>query len=160
MDMYEVNTDTLCLLEIGKEKTRVIERNDEFVVNRNIHKIIDESCKSFGSSLEGRIKGTEKLTNIRYKVPIVVSEYFDIIMMTTGSRRGSKCHYIAFNYIRDYDELSNREKKGIYKSYIRFDNNKKVLLEINKGIIKNQMNKCALLKHYIDLKNMQEKRYI
>ena len=160
MDAYEVNTDTLCLLELGKEKTKVIEKNDEFVVNKNIHKIIDESCKSFGSSLEGRLRGTEKLTNIRYKAPIVISEYFDIIMMTTGSRRGLKCHYIAFNYIKDFNEVSNKERKGLYKSYITFENNKKVYLEIGKGIIKNQMNKCALLKHFMDLKNMQEKRYI
>ncbi len=160
MNMYEINSDTLCLLELGKEKTKVIEKEDEFIINENIHKIIDESCRSFGSSLEGRLSGTKKLTNIRYKAPILISEYLDLILMPTGSRRGFKCHYIVFNSIKDFDNLSTEEKKGNYKSYINLNNNKKVYLEVNKGIIKNQMNKCAMLKHYLDLKNQQEKRYI
>ena len=159
--MYEINGETLCLIEIDNKTTKVIEKNDEFIVNENIHKIVDESCRSFGSSLEGRLCGTLKLTNIRYKAPILLSEYLDIILLPTGSRRGDKCHYIAFNSIKDYDNLSIQEKvDGKYKSYIFLDNNKKVYLEINKSVLKNQMNKCAMLKHYLGLRNREEKSSI
>lgn len=161
MEMYEINGDTLCLIEIDNYNTKVIEKNEEFIVKENIHKIVDESCKSFGSSLEGRLSGTLKLTNIRYKAPIILSEYLDMILLPTGSRRGDKCHYISFNSIIDYDNLTEKEKNTTkhckYKSYVFLNNNKKIYLEINKSVLKNQMNKCAMLKHYLELHNKREK---
>ena len=35
--------------------------------------------------------GTYNLTGIKYKAPIVLSEYLSIIMIPTGSTRGEKC---------------------------------------------------------------------
>lgn len=159
MEMYEINADTLCLIEIDNYHTKVVEKNDEFLVNENIHKIVDESCRSFGSSLEGRLSGTLKLTNIRYKAPILLSEYLGMILLPTGSKRGSKCHYIAFNAIKFFDDLTEEERKEYitYKSFVILGENKKIYLEINKSVLKNQMNKCAMLKHYLELRNKEEK---
>lgn len=151
MKFYEINASTLCLIEMNNGNTYIIEENDEFEVAANIHKIVDESCRSFGSSLEGRLSGTTKLTNTRYKAPILVSEYLDIILFPTGSRRGEICHWISFNSIKDYDDLNDKNSK--YKSFIRLSNDKIINLEITKNILKNQLNKCAMLKHCLNLKN-------
>ncbi|UKI29329.1 MAG: competence protein ComK [Clostridium sp.] len=35
---------------------------------------MDESCRYNGSTIEGRAKGTESLTGISYKAPIMVKE--------------------------------------------------------------------------------------
>lgn len=152
MNFYEINSSTLCLMELKNGNTYVIEEEDEFEVKANIHKIVDESCRSFGSSLEGRLLGTTKLTNTRYKAPILVSESLNIILLPTGSRRGEICHWLSFNCIKDYDEIKAVESNK-YKSYVRFVNDKIVNLEITKNILKNQMNKCAMLKHCLELKN-------
>lgn len=152
MDFYEINSSTLCLMEMPNGNTYIIEEDSEFEVSANIHKIVDESCRSFGSSLEGRLLGTTKLTNNRYKAPILVSEALDIILLPTGSRRGEVCHWLCFNCIKEYDEIKDR-KDIKYKSYVRFVNDRIVNLEITKNILKNQMNKCAMLKHCLELKN-------
>lgn len=36
--------------------------------------IIDQSCRSFGSSYLGRHEGTKHLTGINYKAPIIIEE--------------------------------------------------------------------------------------
>ena len=97
---YEINKGTLCLIQEGDNSTKVIEINNEYEVNKNIHKIIDESCRSFGSTLKGRNEGTKDLTGIKYKAPIIISEYLSIIMIPTGSTRGNICHWISLNSIK------------------------------------------------------------
>ena len=47
---YEVNSNTLALLPIGTHVTKVIEKQDSFLVNMTPSDIIDQSCRSFGSS--------------------------------------------------------------------------------------------------------------
>ena len=35
---------------------------------------MDESCRYYGSTFEGRQKGSSTLTGITYKVPIIISK--------------------------------------------------------------------------------------
>ena len=57
--MYEVNINTLAILSCGKEKSRIIEKERDFIINKSTTKIIDDSCKYFGSSYLGRVEGSK-----------------------------------------------------------------------------------------------------
>ena len=74
MDYYEINDDTLAILPIGDDKSKVIEKNKSFIVNASPLKIIDKSCKYFGSSYQGRFSGTKSLIGVSYKAPIIIEE--------------------------------------------------------------------------------------
>ena len=99
---YEVNSNTLILLPIGSNVTKVIEKQDSFLVNKTPSQIIDESCRSFGSSYLGRHEGTKHLTGINYKAPIIVEETQSIIFFPTASPRFSKCAWVALNHVKNH----------------------------------------------------------
>jgi len=42
MDNYEVNLDTLAIIPLNANETRIIEKSDDFVVNSSSMKIIDD----------------------------------------------------------------------------------------------------------------------
>lgn len=145
MNEYEINKGTLCLIDVDGKNTKIIEKNKVLEIRKNIHKIVDESCKSFGSSLDGRLAGTRKLTNITYKAPIILSEYLRIVLFPTGSRRGDICHWLNLNSIKDFYE----ENEG---TIIELENGEKIYLDISKFIIDNQIKKATLLEHQFNRK--------
>ena len=69
--MYEIDLSTLMLIGIDDESTRVVTLNDEFIVKQSCKKIIDNSCKFFGSSLSDRIKATNRIVKSDEEVTLV-----------------------------------------------------------------------------------------
>ena len=72
MKDYEINKETLAIIPVGDKKSKVIEKNGAYIIDSRPNKVMDESCKYYGSSFEGRQKGTSNLTGITYKAPIIV----------------------------------------------------------------------------------------
>lgn len=136
---YEINKGTMCLIQNIDNTTKVIEIDSEYNIDENIHKIVDDSCRNFGSSLKGRSDGTRELTGIKYKTPIIISEYLSIIMIPTGSTRGDICHWISLNYIKAIDKDINNQ------SIITFTNGKSIKLDISFFIMQNQLSKATRL---------------
>ena len=132
MNEYEINTQTLALIPIKENKTKVIEMNKEFMVYLPCKEIIDNSCKFFGSSLEGRVNGTKTLTGITHKAPIIIEESKKIIFFPTKSSRTSTCCWISYNNILKYERISN----GVL---ITFSCGKQIKLGISYAIIDNQV---------------------
>ena len=79
MDSYEINKDTCAIISVDKNITKVVEKNNEYYVNQTTYEIMDNSCQYYGSSCEGRIKGTKMILGSSYKVPVVVEETNEII---------------------------------------------------------------------------------
>ena len=77
--MYEIDLSTLMLIGINEESTKIVTMNNEFIVNNSSKKIIDNSCRFFGSSLADRIKATNRLVNMSSKTPILIEESRNII---------------------------------------------------------------------------------
>lgn len=140
---YEINKGTLCLIQNNDGTTKVYEEEKEYIINKNIHKIVDESCKSFGSSLKGRYEGTTKLTGVRYKAPIIISEYLSIIMLPTGSTRGEICHWFSLSSIK------NIEKNNYNNAIVNFYNGKSIELDISFFIMQNQLDKATRLDYFL-----------
>lgn len=140
---YEITKGTMCLIQNNDGTTKIIEDMDEFIINKNIHKIIDDSCKNFGSSLKGRLEGTLRLTGFRYKAPVIISEYLSIIMIPSGSTRGDICHWFSLSAIKNI-------KKGNYNNaIIYFNNGKSIELDISYFAMQNQLAKAARLDYYL-----------
>ena len=61
LDCYYINKATCVIIPIGKNESQVIETNNTLIVNKSVKSIIDESCKYFGSTYQGRIDGSKEV---------------------------------------------------------------------------------------------------
>ena len=131
MENYEVNCNTLALIPISEDETRVIEMDDIFNINKPVMNIIKESCEYFGCSYLGRHEGTKKLIGVSHKSPIIIEETNNLIYFPTTSPRLSNCIWIALNNIKNYVNING-------KTEILFQNNKKIRVDISYGSFDNQ----------------------
>lgn len=138
MISYEINCDTLALIPVSENETKVIERNNNFNVNNSVMNIIENSCEYFGSSYLGRHEGTKKLIGITHKAPIIIEESKNLIYFPTTSPRLDNCIWIALNNIKTYER-----KNG--KTELEFTNNKKIRLDISFGSLDNQVLRATKL---------------
>ena len=49
---YEITFDTQLLLPIDKNNTKIIETDNEYLINDSSLKVLEHSCEYFGSSYE------------------------------------------------------------------------------------------------------------
>lgn len=149
MENYEINNSTVALYAMG-EKTRVYEEDSNFIVDKSANKIMEESCKYFGSSLEGRKKGTENLIGVSYKAPIIVEESCNIIFFPTSSPRLSDCSWLRLSYINRYYYHNN-------KLIVEFKNNDKIALNTSYGIVDNQVLRATRLESVLNGRKLEKK---
>ena len=116
MNEYEINIETLAIVPFTSHKSKVYENDKVFIVNKSVNKIMDASCEFFGSSLEGRQKGTSKLIGVTHKAPIIVEESKEIIFFPTMSPRVETCAWIS---LKNIDKILKRNEKN----FIVFKNN-------------------------------------
>lgn len=144
METYEISKQTLAIIALNEETSKIIEEDKEFIINRSSKKIINDSCKFFGSSYEGRFQGTKTMLGISHKSPIIIEESSEIIFFPTSSPRLDMCSWISLNNIKDY----YKDKKN---TIINFSCGKVLNLDISYGIIDNQVLRATRLQ--IILKN-------
>lgn len=143
MNDYEINAQTLAIIPLKEGKSKVIEVNNSFIINKTPIKIIDNSCKFFGSSYEGRFCGTKNLTGITHKSPIIVEESRKMIFFPTKSPRLDSCIWISFNNILNYKRENNN-------SVIKFCCGKEIKLNISYNIIDNQVLRSTRLESILN----------
>ena len=64
---YEINRDTLAIIPIDENTSKIYEEENEYIINKSSNSIIKENCEFYGSSYEGRCIGTKNLTGIKTK---------------------------------------------------------------------------------------------
>jgi competence protein ComK len=141
---YEINSDTQVIMPVGKNSSKIIEKDDEYFIKNNVHSILEHSCEYFGSSFEGRKEGTKKLLGITHKSPIIVEESRKIIFFPTTSPEKIECTWINLEKIDKY------YKNGPKKSRILFKNGKNIDLNISIGSLTNQILRATRLKYILD----------
>lgn len=139
LEDYEINVDTLAIIPIDENNSRVYEREEEYVVSKGSNKIIENNCKYYGSSYKGRCEGTKYLTGIKSKFPIIIEESRDMIFFPTSSSRKNNNCWIALNTIKKYNKYLNG-------SEITFNNNKKIPFNISLYTLDNQYYRATMLK--------------
>ena len=140
--MYEIDLSTLMLIGLGDDKTKIITLDDEFIINIDSKKIIDNSCKYFGSSLNDRVNTTKRLINIKSKSPIIVEESRNIIFFPLKSVRDKSNIWISFNNLEKYVKLDDRTK-------FIFNNKKEIILNFSYYIIDNQVTRSLMLDYEV-----------
>ena len=138
MSEYEINIDTQAIIPIGPEKSKVIEGNRTFIVNQPALKIIDKSCRFFGSSYQGRFLGTKNLIGISHKAPIIIEETREIIFFPTNSPRQDNCAWISLRHLQTYKKLNN-------SSILKFTGGHNINLDVSYGTLDNQVLRATRL---------------
>lgn len=135
---YEINDSTLAVLPFDGGNTRVLESDDEYIVNNTPYEVMEHSCKYFGSSFEGRMSGSKDILGSIYKVPVIVEESQKLIFFPTESIQSENVSWIS------YKNIENIEKYG-KKSKIVFKNGEFLVVNCPYFSIKNQIFRCNML---------------
>ena len=114
--------------------TVMINTDGKIIINGNyIRSILNKSCVFYGSSLNGRLKGSKDLLKCRYKLPIIISESNRLIFFPVN-----KYFWINFNMIESFEKKENH-------TIITFKNGYKRSIFVSYRVVNNQMLKCSRL---------------
>ena len=114
--------------------TVMINTDGKIIINGNfIRSILNKSCIFYGSSLNGRLKGSKDLLKCRYKLPIIISESNRLIFFPVN-----KYFWINFNMIESFEKKENH-------TIITFKNGYKRSIFVSDRVVNNQMLKCSRL---------------
>ncbi len=103
MEKYLITKDTIGLLKKGN-KTIIYNVNKIEVINKNINYILEYNCKYYGSTFLGRKKFAQNVLNIKYKVPIIIDDDNNIILLQLNSLRKDECLLLIFNKVLNYEQ--------------------------------------------------------
>ena len=123
--------------EYGNISTRVLEDNNEYVVNATPSKVIDDACRFFGADLKGRQQGARNVCGFTHKAPIAIDSYSGMYFFPTASPRIATCSWFAHTHIIGLNDLKH------HGTEIVFNNDKKVIVNVSYGSIKNQVYRTA-----------------
>lgn len=138
MEFYEINEDTLAIIPIDNKNTKVIEVSKQYTINKSAYDIMEESCQYYGSSYSGRMSAARDILKCAYKTPILVEETRKLIFFPTKSIFEDDCCWFNCNTIKKI------EKSG-KNSVVTFDNNDKIVVDISKLSIENQIYRSTKL---------------
>lgn len=138
VESYEVNTSTLAVIAISENLSRIIEKENDFLINKSTLEIIEDSCLYFGSTFDGRCAGTKKLLGYSYKLPIIIEESKSLIFFPTASPRFNKCSWLSLHNVDKFLPLS-KGSRVLFKNGAFFD------LEYSYDSLENQLMRATRL---------------
>ena len=150
MENYEINKETLAIIPIDENTSKIYEEEEEYIIQKSSNSIIKYNCEFYGSSYEGRCIGTKALTGIKTKYPIIIEESRNIIFFPTSSTRTKQSSWIALNKIDKYEQIKE-------KSQILFRNKNKIDLDISYYSLENQIIRAIMLKSKLYERKLEEK---
>lgn len=138
MEKYEVNQNTLAVIGIDKNNSKIIESDKEYLLEDSAYEVMDYSCQYFGSSYSGRVNGSKKMLGANYKLPVIVEESSELIFFPIASPDSPKCIWIALKWYEDVYIDGNR-------TVILLKNGKKIESFVSKSSIENQLMRASRL---------------
>ena len=139
INKYEFSKGTLAIVPNDEESSLVLEDNDRYIVQNSPFKIMDDSCRYFGSSYQGRKDGAKDILGAEYKVPIIIEDSNNLIAFPTTSPFASDCCWISLNRVHNIYKVDN------YNTKIIFDNNEEIIVPCSFRSVENQMSRAARL---------------
>lgn len=103
LDSYEINRDTCAIINIDNDVSKIIEKQQEYYLPKKSFEVMEDSCEYYGSSYDGRIKGTKMMLGGNYKLPIIIEETNNIIFFPTNGSGNEKCSWISLNQVEKYE---------------------------------------------------------
>lgn len=136
---YEVSKGTLAIVPNEKNSSLVYEDDTRYIINQTPFEIMEESCKYFGSTYEGRKNGAKEILGAEYKVPIVVEDSDNLIIFPTTSPQSEDCVWISLKRVKKIEKIDHDNTKII------FDNNKEIIVDCSYRTIENQLSRASRL---------------
>ena len=147
-DDYEINAETLVLIPIDNKKTKVVEKNDTFLINASTLSIIKKSCLFFGCSYDGRREAVRHLIGIDMKVPILIEESRNIIFFPTSSCVNKNSIWISYKNLLKYTKFNE------FSTVLFFLEKKKLKIDVKYNLIDNQVIRCLKLETLLSKRKM------
>lgn len=136
---YEVSNGTLAIVPNEDFSSLVYEDEDRYIIDQTPFKIMEESCKYFGSTYEGRKDSAREILGAEYKVPIIVEDSDNLVVFPTTSPHSSGCVWISLKRIKNFEKIDACNTKII------FDNNKEIIVPCSYRSIENQVSRASRL---------------
>ena len=136
---YEISRGTLAIVPNSEENSLVYEDDSRYIVNETPFKILEDSCKYFGSTYNGRKDSAKSILGAEYKVPIIVEENNNIIVFPTTSPSSADCVWISLGRIKYFEKIDSSNTK------IVFDNNREIIVPCSYRTIENQVSRASRL---------------
>ena len=136
---YEISRGTLAIVPNSEENSLVYEDDSRYIVNETPFKIMEDSCKYFGSTYNGRKDSAKSILGAEYKVPIIVEENNNIIVFPTTSPSSADCVWISLGRIKYFEKIDSSNTK------IVFDNNREIIVQCSYRTIENQVSRASRL---------------
>lgn len=140
---YEVGYGTLAIVPNENENSLVYEDEERYIIDEKPFKIMEDSCKYFGSTYNGRKDSARDILGAEYKVPIIVEDTNNLIVFPTTSPQAEDCVWISLKRIKDYQKIDFGNTKII------FDNNKELIVPCSFRTIQNQVARATRLDYIL-----------
>ncbi len=136
---YEISKGTLAILPNEKNSSVVYEDDDRYIIKQTPYQIMEESCKYFGSTYEGRKDGAKEMLGAEYKVPIVIEDSSNLIVFPTTSPLSEDCVWISLKRVEKIEKIDANNTKII------FDNKTEIIVDSSYRTIENQLSRASRL---------------
>ena len=136
---YEISKGTLAILPNEKNSSVVYEDDERYIIKQTPFKIMEDSCKYFGSTYEGRKDGAREMLGAEYKVPIVIEDSSNLIVFPTTSPLSEDCVWISLKRVEKIEKIDANNTKII------FDNKTEIIVDSSYRTIENQLSRASRL---------------
>lgn len=136
---YEVSNGTLAIVPRENESSLVYEDENQYVVEQSPFSIMEDSCKYFGSTYEGRKNGARDILGAEYKVPIIIEDSNNLIVFPTTSPSAEDCVWISLKRVKKIEKVDSFSTKVI------FDNNQEIVVDCSYRTVENQLSRASRL---------------
>ncbi len=136
---YEISKGTLAIVPNENYSSIVYEDEERYIIDQTPFSIMEESCKYFGSTYEGRKNGAREILGAEYKVPIVIEDSNNLIVFPTTSPSADDCVWISLKRVKKIEKIENNYTKVI------FDNNKELIVDCSYRTFENQLSRASRL---------------
>lgn len=118
--------------------TYINETDRNFVVDTLLIKLIDDNCKYYGSSYNGRKISSKFLIGVTAKLPIIINERKLLIIFPINSPRRDDAIWLVYNNVLNY------KKKNKFVE-VTFKNGKIFVFPVSYNVFNTQILKCSRL---------------
>ena len=143
---YEISRGTLPIVPNDKENSVVYEDEERYIIDDKPFKIMEDSCKYFGSTYEGRKESARDILGAEYKVPIVVEDTDNLVVFPTTSPYSDECVWISLKRLKKFEKVDSCNTKII------FDNNKEIIVPCSYRTIENQISRASRLDYILRMR--------
>ena len=143
---YEISKGTLAIVPNEKENSVVYEDEERYIVDDKPFKIMEDSCKYFGSTYEGRKESAKDILGAEYKVPIVVEDTENLVIFPTTSPYSDECVWISLKRLKKFEKVDS------FNTKIIFDNNKEIIVPCSYRTIENQISRASRLDYILRMR--------